>query len=318
MLLRVHSIFSTASGWLGSLRAHLLLRLARGFFNRDLTHGAQAQPAKVHRVRIGTYAASRSDELVVYYQPKVNLADGAVEGAEALVRWRHPELGLLPPMEFIPAAERSEEIRPLTYAILGKALDQAASWAAVGKALPVAVNVSARLLHDDDLPRRVLGELSRRGLKASMLTLELTETGIMASPERSAELLAELAAKGVRIAIDDFGTGYTSFRYLRSFPVQEIKIDRMFTEDLKRGSRDDSIVRSMIELGRGLGIDVVAEGIESAQTCTRLADLGCVLGQGFFFSPALAPIEFDRWRAQRVTRLARAAREAAMPLARFA
>lgn len=242
--------------------------------------------------------ASSDEELVLYYQPKVRLADGALTGVEALVRWRHPDFGLLPPTDFIPAAERCDDIRPLTYAILGKALDQAASWAAIGEALPMAVNVSARLLLDDDFPRRVLAELEQRGLDPTLLTLELTETGIMESPDLGAELLGEIASQGVRIAIDDFGTGYTSFRYLRSFPVQEIKIDRLFTEDLKRGNRDDSIVRSMIELGRCLAITVVAEGVESARASEHLAALGCEQGQGFYFSPALAPIEFDRWRMQ--------------------
>jgi EAL domain-containing protein (putative c-di-GMP-specific phosphodiesterase class I) len=246
--------------------------------------------------------SSRADELVLYYQPKVRLVDGSLEGVEALVRWRHPQLGLLPPTDFIPAAELSEEIHPLSYAILGKALDQAVSWASVGEALPMAVNISARLLQGNDLPERVLVALAMRGLDPSMLTLELTETGIMESPDHCAALLAELAAHGVRIAIDDFGTGYTSFRYLRSFPVHEIKIDRLFTEDLRRGNRDDSIVRSMIELGRGLGVDVVAEGIESERCCEHLAALGCQQGQGYYFSPALAPIEFDRWRMRYASR----------------
>lgn len=256
---------------------------------------------------------SRDEELVIYYQPKIRLSDGGLTGVEALVRWRHPDFGLLPPTDFIPAAERCDDIRPLTYAILCKALDQVASWAAVGDPLPMAVNVSARLLQDVDFPARVLGELARRGLAPATLTLELTETGIMVSPELGAELLGELASHGVRIAIDDFGTGYTSFRYLRSFPVQEIKIDRMFTEDLRRGNRDDSIVRSMIELGRGLGIAVVAEGVESAHTRDHLESMGCEQGQGFYFSPALAPIEFDRWRLQHA-RLARKRIDAAKGL----
>ena len=256
-------------------------------------------------------SASRVDELVLYYQPKVSLRYGSLEGVEALVRWRHPELGLLPPTDFIPAAELCEEIHPLSYAILGKALDQAASWAATGTPLPVAVNISARLLRGNDLPGRVLSELAKRNLAPSILTLELTETGIMESPDHCAQLLAVLAAQGVRIAIDDFGTGYTSFRYLRSFPVHEIKIDRMFTEDLRRGNRDDSIVRSMIELGRGLGINVVAEGIESERTCEHLAALGCEQGQGFYFSPALAPIEFEHWRMRHDARIDTAARESA-------
>ncbi|MFM9968847.1 MAG: putative bifunctional diguanylate cyclase/phosphodiesterase [Burkholderiales bacterium] len=249
--------------------------------------------------------ASSGEELVLYYQPKVSLANQALTGAEALVRWRHPEFGLLPPTDFIPAAERCDDIRPLTYAILDKALDQAASWSAMGRPLPIAVNVSVRLLQDDDFAARVLMTLQESGVAAANLTLELTETGIVESPERAAEVLGVLSAQGVRIAIDDFGTGYTSFRYLRSFPVDEIKIDRMFTEDLKRGNRDDSIVRSMIELGRGLGIDVVAEGVESERTCEHLAALGCEHGQGFYFSPALAPLEFERWRGQHAARVSR-------------
>lgn len=239
-----------------------------------------------------------SRDIVVYYQPKVNLQTGALVGAEALVRWRHAEFGLLPPMDFIPAAERdSGLIRPLTYTILGRALGQAASWAALGKPLPIAVNISPRLFDDENFTQRVISELEAHGVEPRMLTLEITETGIMESPEVSARQLTELAKAGVRIAIDDFGTGYTSFRYLRSFPVDEIKIDRLFMEDLRRGSRDDSIVRSMIELGRGLGIDVVAEGIESIETRERLAQLRCGLGQGFYFSAPLAALEFERWRA---------------------
>lgn len=272
------------------------------------------------RLQLDTIFAADSinEELVLYYQPKVRLLDGELCGVEALVRWRHPDFGLLPPTDFIPAAERCDDIWPLTYAILGRALDQAAAWVATGKALPLAVNVSARLLQDDDFPAHVLAELARSGIAPSLLTLELTETGIMESPEHGAALLGELAARGVRIAIDDFGTGYTSFRYLRSFPVHEIKIDRIFTEDLKRGNRDDSIVRSMIELGRGLGIDVVAEGIESAATCEHLAALGCQQGQGFYFSPALAPLEFDRWRMRHAARRSRHQNDVATSRARLA
>ncbi|MSQ51306.1 MAG: EAL domain-containing protein [Betaproteobacteria bacterium] len=250
--------------------------------------------------------ASTGEELVLYYQPKLSLVNQALRGAEALVRWRHPEFGLLPPTDFIPAAERCDDIRPLTYAILGKALDQAASWSAMGHPLSIAVNVSACLLQDEEFPDQVLRALDRAGVEATMLTLELTESGIIDSPEQAAEVLGVLSSAGVRVAIDDFGTGYTSFRYLRHFPVHEIKIDRMFTEDLRRGNRDDSIVRSMIELGRGLGIDVIAEGIESERTCEHLAALGCELGQGFYFSPALAPIEFERWRMQHAECIARA------------
>ncbi len=223
------------------------------------------------------------DELVLHYQPKCDLT-GAVRGMEALVRWQHPDHGLLPPVEFVPVAERTGLIHPLTDFVIDRAVGQAAEWSAHGRAMPVAVNVSTRSLLDPGFADRVLAALSAHRLPAMLLGLEITETTIMEDPDRAHAVLTRLADQGVRLSIDDFGTGYSSLAYLKNLPVHELKIDRSFVAGMVGNPRDQVIVDSTVALGRRLGLDVVAEGVEDEATRAALEDLGCELAQGYLFS----------------------------------
>ncbi len=224
-----------------------------------------------------------SDQLVLHFQPKVSL-DGAVRGVEALVRWQHPTRGLLPPAEFIPAAERTGLIHPLTDVVLSAALAQAKLWLDASTPTPVAVNVSTRTLLDAGFVERVFAHLATHRMPAGLLVLEITETTIMEDPDRALQILTLLADAGVRLSIDDFGTGYSSLAYLKALPVHELKIDRSFVAGMTGSERDRVIVDSTVALGRRLGLDVVAEGVEDEATRLALVGLGCELAQGFLFS----------------------------------
>jgi len=214
------------------------------------------------------------DEIVVYYQPKAALATGRVVAVEALVRWQHPERGLIFPDAFIPLAENTGLMRPLTHHVLDRALAQSRAWD-----LGVAVNVSTRNLLDPTLPETVDALLERHGVAAERLELEITETTIMADPARAKAVLARLRAMGVGLAVDDFGTGYTSLGWLRELPVTTLKIDKSFVMDF-----DSVIVASIVQLGRNLGLQVVAEGVEDAESWEALRALGCDLVQGYYLS----------------------------------
>ncbi len=227
-------------------------------------------------------------ELVLHYQPKLAVDSGKVVGVEALVRWRHPQRGLVPPGEFIELAERTDVIGALTMSVLRMALGQVASWRRVGIELPVAVNLPGQMLLDRDLPGDVASLLARFGLAADSLVFEITEGSLIHDPYRSAQILDALSGMGVRIAIDDFGTGYSSLAWLKRFPVDEIKVDRSFVTDLVNDESDAAIVRSTIELGRSLGMLVVAEGVETGEVLERLAGYGCDVVQGFLDQPPSA------------------------------
>jgi predicted signal transduction protein with EAL and GGDEF domain len=228
--------------------------------------------------------AIEDGELVLHYQPKVDLESGDVVGVEALVRWQHPERGLLAPDTFVPLAEQTGLMKSLTSNVLEQALRQTATWAAAGLKVRMAVNVSARDLHDDTFCARVNDALDRTGVPASFLELELTERVVMADPQRALENLTALSRLGVRLSLDDFGTGYSSLAYLRRLPVTEIKIDKSFVLRMDVDDEDATIVRSTIDLAHGLGLRVLAEGVETAETWQRLADLGCDAAQGYFLS----------------------------------
>jgi diguanylate cyclase (GGDEF)-like protein len=222
-------------------------------------------------------------QLLLHYQPKFDLVTGEVRGVEALVRWQHPERGLVPPDSFVPTAERTGLINALTDYVLDMALGKAAYWLEHGLSVPMAVNISARSLLDAGFPDRVLAALSARRIPPASLILEITETTIMEDPAHALAALQRLHDAGVYLSIDDFGTGYSSLAYLKRLPVDEIKIDRSFISSLTVDARDRLIVASTVSLGRALGLDVVAEGVEDEQTAAALQTLGCDLAQGFHF-----------------------------------
>ena len=242
--------------------------------------------------------ALEQHQLLLHYQPKVAAHTGTVLGVEALVRWQHPEHGLVPPAEFIPLAERTGLIVPLTHYVLDEALRQCHQWRDAGHELSVAVNVSARRLLDLQFPDEVGELLARHQVPAGLLVIELTESTIMADPVHALEILSRLNAMGVQLSIDDFGTGYSSMAYLKSLPVHELKVDRSFVSQMLGNSSDAVIVHSTIDLGRNLGLRVVAEGVENALTLQHLDLLGCHAVQGYHISRPVAPADLMTWLAQ--------------------
>jgi diguanylate cyclase (GGDEF)-like protein len=234
-------------------------------------------------------------QLELHYQPKVALSSGAVVGVEALVRWRHPHRGLIFPDEFVPLAEHSGLMHRLTAFVVDTALEQAAGWWAVGLEIPVAVNVSARDLHASALAETIVNGLARHGLPAAALRLELTERVLMSDPSRVGEVLASMERIGVRLSLDDFGTGYSSLVLLQRLPVSEIKIDRSFVKRLTSTPDDAKIVRSIIDLAHALGIEAVAEGVETEDVWDLLQVLGCDSAQGWYVSRPLPAERATQW-----------------------
>jgi EAL domain-containing protein (putative c-di-GMP-specific phosphodiesterase class I) len=229
------------------------------------------------------HQAMEQGELVFHFQPVADLATGRITSTEALVRWEHPKHGLIPPDEFVPLAEPTGLIAPLTAYALRHALAQCRSWLDEGRRIGVAVNVSVRNLYESGFAASVSRQLALARVPASLLTLEITEGTVMADPIRAATVLDELHAMGVRIAIDDFGTGYSSLVHLKRLPVDAIKIDRSFVMNMANDD-DAAIVRSTIDLAHNLGLQVVAEGVETESQWHQLARLGCDYGQGYYIA----------------------------------
>ncbi|MGB2953390.1 MAG: EAL domain-containing protein [Gaiellaceae bacterium] len=225
--------------------------------------------------------AIEDEQLVLHFQPKAELESGRILGVEALVRWQHPEHGFIPPNEFVPIAERTGLIKPLSRYVVAAALRQCSAWCAAGLDLHVAVNLTIPDLLDLELPDLIAGLLAETGVRPEQLELEITESTILADPFRVRQVLSRLNEMGLRLAIDDFGTGYSSLAYLRRLPVQTIKIDRSFVMDMCENPNDATIVRSTIELGRNLGLAVVAEGVESQEAWDILRSQGCTFAQGY-------------------------------------
>jgi diguanylate cyclase len=238
------------------------------------------------------------DELVLHYQPKVDLLDGDVHEVEALIRWQHPRSGLLYPDAFLPLAEQTGLIDPLTDWVLAEALRQLAEWDDAGIArLSVAVNVSARNLSQAAFGDRVLAAVARSGLAAERLVLEITETALFADVDRAGSVLRRLADAGVTISLDDFGQGQTSLGYLSRLPLRELKIDRAFVTDMAHDEPHAAIVRSVVELAHNLGFVVVAEGVEDVDTLTALRETGCDAAQGYVISRPMPPAYVGPWLA---------------------
>ncbi|MCU1675683.1 MAG: putative diguanylate cyclase/phosphodiesterase [Frankiales bacterium] len=241
--------------------------------------------------------AIERDELRLHFQPKAALTSRRVDAVEALMRWQHPTRGLLPPDEFIPMAEQTGLIEPLTEWLLDTALEQLNEWADTAPHLTMALNISTRTLQRSDFPAVVVAALARAGLPAHRLLLEITETALITDPARAASVLRELADAGIALSLDDFGSGYTSLGQLRSLPLSELKIDKSFVLAMMSSPSDAAIVRSVIELGHNLGMTVVAEGVETLATLEAVSDLGCDVAQGYWFSrPRPAP-EMADWLA---------------------
>jgi diguanylate cyclase (GGDEF)-like protein len=239
--------------------------------------------------------ALASDEIVVHYQPIVDLDDRQVRGAEGLVRWQHPELGLIPPAAFVQTVEQTGLIGPLTRHVLEHALAECARWRRDGRDLSVAVNLSVRNLLDRDLPKEIARLLATYGVPPDALQLEITESMIMSDPDRAVATVIRLSALGVRMSVDDFGTGYSSLANLRRLPIDELKIDRSFVSPMLEDESDLIIVRSTINLGHDLGLRIIAEGVENSATLDRLALLGCDLAQGYHLSRPMAADAFTSW-----------------------
>lgn len=227
-------------------------------------------------------------ELDVVYQPKVELSTGRVVGVEALLRWPHPQLGVLRPDTFISLVRRQGLMRPVTDLVLEKALEDAARWTSLGTATPVAVNVFAPLLRDRQLPDRLCSALDDRGLPAHMLTVEITEDVVLDELAQVTEVLRGLREHGIRVAIDDFGSGYSALSYLRDLRIDEVKLDRHFIASVTGHKRAAAVVRAVIELSHELGITAVAEGVEDAETVAWLREHGCDIGQGYYLGMPVA------------------------------
>jgi EAL domain-containing protein (putative c-di-GMP-specific phosphodiesterase class I) len=226
-------------------------------------------------------------EFVLHYQPKVDLQRRRITGVEALVRWNHPERGLLGPQEFIPQIEPTALVGPFTLHVIEQALTQMLAWRRRGIDLEMSVNLSARNLLDPELPQQVAELLQRHGIPPQRLTAEVTESAALVDPERAVAALQALRSGGVGVSIDDFGTGNASIEYLATLPASELKIDRSFITGMLDDPRAEAIVRATIDLARNLGLTVVAEGIETEAVLERLAELGAETGQGYVISRPL-------------------------------
>ncbi|HEY0000622.1 MAG TPA: EAL domain-containing protein, partial [Actinoplanes sp.] len=289
------------------LSAEALLRHADAAMNRAKEHHTgretydptdeQHSPHRLQLLGDLRRAIESEDQILVHYQPKVDLETGRAAGVEALVRWEHPEQGCLMPDTFIPLAENTTLIRGLTARVLDIAVRQAKCWLDQGRPVPVAVNLSTRCLLDATLPDHVFDLLTSVGLPTSLLELEITESTAMADPDRARSILHALHEGGIRLSIDDFGTGHSSMAYLQQLPVDELKIDRSFVAQMIDSEGSAVLVRTAITLGHNLGLLVVAEGVETADMVAALRDLGCDIAQGYHYSRPVSAPDVERWLA---------------------
>ncbi len=247
--------------------------------------------------------AVERNELRLYYQPKVSLHSSHVSAVEALIRWEHPTRGMVPPAQFIPFAEHTGYIKLLTRWVLREAVRQCGDWLRSGLTLQVSVNISARDLMNRELPEHVAELLAEYDVTPGLLCLEITESGFMEDPAHAQKVLDRLAELGVKLSIDDYGTGYSSLSYVMKLPVQELKIDRSFISRMATDEEISTIVRSTIDLGHNLGLQVVAEGVEDAVSWEMLRSLGCDDAQGYYMSKPLDAPALTAWIRANVTGL---------------
>jgi diguanylate cyclase (GGDEF)-like protein/PAS domain S-box-containing protein len=239
--------------------------------------------------------AIERNEFELYYQPKQHLHSGLITRVEVLLRWNHPRRGLLMPVSFVPIAERTGLIKPMTDWILDKALQQCREWQDEGAPIHVAVNVSAKSLLEETLPSKVQAVLDKWNIDPRFLKIEITESSIMADPAHALAIMSMLQSMGVRLSVDDFGTGYSSLTHLRELPIDEIKIDKAFVMGMLTSDADAAIVRTVIDLAHNLGKQVCAEGVEDAETLRRLEEMGCDLAQGYFISRPVPAATLMTW-----------------------
>jgi diguanylate cyclase (GGDEF)-like protein len=243
--------------------------------------------------------ALASDEIVLHYQPKIDMVTGRICGVEALARWQHPHRGLVGPPDFIPLAEQAGLIEQLTVQVLAMAIEQHRIWRRDGLVLPVAVILSTRCLLDPDLAGTVDALLRKAEVAPEMLTLEITESALLGDPRQTVAMLQQIRALGVGVSIDDFGTGYSSMAYLHQMPITELKVDRYFVSQLAGASSNRAIVRAMLDLARDLGLELVTEGVEDEGTRDALVALGCRTCQGYLYTPPLPAAGLVEWLADR-------------------
>jgi diguanylate cyclase (GGDEF)-like protein len=291
-------------------RADLAVQAAKRLASGCVVNSAECDPYDPLRLALLSELrrAIEADQLLLFYQPKVDLKTGTVVGVEALLRWRHPKRGLVPPGDSVPLAEQAGVIKPLTWWVLGEAVKQCRAWERDDLGLDVAVNLSARSLHDSQLLERIADLLSDHEVPPRRLQLEVTESAVMTDPVRAVEILGQLGAFGVGFSIDDFGTVYSSLTYLRDLPVSEIKIDKSFVIGMKgnggpgktiaRSASNKAIVRSTSELGHNLGLRVVAEGVEDEAALELVRSYGCDLAQGYYIARPMAADAFVPWQAE--------------------
>lgn len=280
-------------------RADVAMYTAKASTARIGVYQAEEDPHSRERLQLleELRGSLRDGGIVCHYQPKVDIATGRVAGVEALARWRHPSRGLLSPDQFLSLAEHAGLMRELTAAVLGCALGQSRRWREAGAPLTVAVNLSPTNLLDVDLPEQIRHVLLAHDLPPDSLELEITETVMMTNPTRCQDVVTRLHRYGIRTAIDDYGTGYSSLAYLQDLPVDVLKLDRMFVSRMTTDHRAEAIVRSTVDLAHSLGMTVVAEGVEDAETFQALHGYGCDLSQGYLHTPPLPAPELDSWMA---------------------
>jgi EAL domain-containing protein (putative c-di-GMP-specific phosphodiesterase class I) len=240
-------------------------------------------------------AIRKEEHLSLHFQPKIDAKHNRIHGVEALLRWNHPELGMIAPDQFIPLAEQGGIIRSLSKWVLNAALAQRAAWRDAGLDLPVSVNLSIKNLQDISVPLLIKDLLKKYQLAPSDLMLEITETSMMLDPDRTYEVISNLHALGVQLSIDDFGTGYSSLAYLKQLPAEELKIDKSFVRNMLKDDNDEVIVRATIDLAKNMGLEVIAEGVESVEIMTRLQELDCDLAQGYYICKPLPAKELEEW-----------------------
>jgi diguanylate cyclase (GGDEF)-like protein len=278
-------------------RADIAMELAEQTDGKYFVYASDKDEYDPHRlVLMGELRnALDRDELFLHYQPKIDLKTSRISGVEALVRWKHPQRGILPPDQFIRLAEQTGLIKPLTFWVLHSALRQCHAWHMEGIEMSVAVNLSARNLLDPKLPDQIAEILQSCALTADCLELEITESIIMVDPARAMEVLTCLSKMGIRLSIDDFGTGYSSLGYLKKLPVNTIKIDKSFVLKMATNRDDAVIVSSTIDLAHNLSLMVVAEGVEDRETWDQLTAMGCDTAQGYYMCRPIPPVELTRW-----------------------